>query len=106
MDASLLDRQITLSHRTTTQNAQGEKVPTFTPYAVGVWAQKIEASARDAQSAGLIVAQRTVRFRIRWRSDVIASDNVTYEGTSFYVHSVIEMGRHDGLEIMCTANVP
>jgi SPP1 family predicted phage head-tail adaptor len=101
VDAGLLDRQITLSHRTLTLNSQGERVPTWTEYAT-VRAQKIDVSGREYFSAGAMLAQAVFRFRIRFRDDVVETDQVDYDGTKYNINSISELGRRDGLELYCT----
>ena len=95
------DRRIQLRHRTlAAADANGQQVPTWgTTYAT-VWAKKEEISAREYFAAQTKQAENTVRFRIRYRDDVVATDRITCEGKDYEVTAPpSEFGRREELLI-------
>jgi SPP1 family predicted phage head-tail adaptor len=99
-----LDRRLTLRHRVLgAQNANGEYPVTYTDYAT-VWARKIEVSGREFFQAQTKDAETTVRFEIRYRSDIVATDRVVSDGRDFQlVQPPSEIGRREGLTLFARA---
>lgn len=101
MDALKNDRRISLMHRTlAAANAQGEQVPSWSTYAT-VWAQKLDGAGREAFVAATVYADADFRFRIRYRSDILQTDRVLFEGISYDILTTSEIGRREGTEIFC-----
>lgn len=98
--AGLLDRRAELRHRVLgAQDDNGAYQPvTFTEYAT-VWARKEEISGREYFAAETKQAENTVRFTIRYRSDVLATDRLVCEGRDYEVIQTSEIGRREGLII-------
>ena len=66
------------------------------------WAERLELRGDERWNAQQVVAGLSCKYRIRWRSDVgpmnmlIDSDSREYD-----VQAVLELGRRDGLELLC-----
>ena len=103
LNAGALDRRITLSHRVLARNSQGEQVPTWPEIYATVWAQKIEMSGREFFAAGGILAEGSTRFRIRYRTDVVLTDRLNFDGVDYNISSISEIGRYEGLELFASA---
>ena len=105
MKAAKLDRSITIERFTETRDAFNNPVETWTTLAtVRASVEHIRDSERwTAQEVG---AAATMRFQIRWSStlaELNAKDRVIYEGDTFDVAAVKELGRRKGLEITAAA---
>lgn len=94
-----LDRRIDLYHRVLTQDEQGQQVKSWpTPYAT-VWAEKRDVAGREFASSEIMRLQIQARFRIRWRTDVQATDRIAYDGKTYDIQHIAEIGRRQGLEL-------
>lgn len=105
MDAGKLDRRITIERYGVTYNADNEPTEGFTALAT-VWASVEYASDGEKARAAEVAATVSVRFQIRYSSmvkDVNPKDRVIYEGKTFDIVGVKELGRREGLEISAAA---
>lgn len=100
-----LDRRITIEQPTASQDAYGEPVESWGALAT-VWAQVQPLRGEERFEAQQVGAERTVRFRIRYRSDVTEQMRVVYDGDVYDITAVLELGRREGLEILAVAQVP
>lgn len=100
MQAGKLDRQISLLHYSQTKDSAGGIVESYSSYAT-VW-----ASVQDLRGSQMFAAQQvnsaiTTKFRIRYRTDVLATDRIEWKGRQFdIVGAPIELGRNEGLELV------
>jgi SPP1 family predicted phage head-tail adaptor len=105
MESGKLDRRIVIERAALTANAFGEGVPTWAPLAE-VWAHKQDVSDKERQQSAEVSAEITTRFRIRWSPDVATlnpKDRIVFDGRTFEIWGVKEIGRREGLEISATA---
>ncbi|MEP6827921.1 MAG: phage head closure protein [Aestuariivirga sp.] len=101
MDAGKLDRRITLQRSTTSKDEFGQPIETF-----GTLAQ-CRASYRpvsdaERQRTNETLATLVARFQVRWFTaiaDLNAKDRLLFDGRTFDILNVKEIGRHKGLEI-------
>jgi len=103
--AGALDRRITLQRYGVTYNADNEPIEAWSTLAT-VWASVQYASDGEKARAGQVGAVVSVRFQIRYSptvAEVDAKDRVAYEGKSFNIAGVKELGRREGLEISAMA---
>lgn len=106
MRAGRLDRRAQLRHAVLPANdANGQRKPTFTAYAT-VWARKEEISGREYFAAEAKQAENTVRFTIRYRSDVLSTDRLVCEGRDYEVIQFSEINRREGLLIFARVVLP
>jgi SPP1 family predicted phage head-tail adaptor len=71
-----------------------------------VWAHAAPVRTPRRQRAGETLASKSYRFTIRYSSDVAdvdPRDRVTFDGRTYDVQGVKEIGRREGLEITATA---
>ncbi len=98
-----LDRYIALQRRSlAAANVHGEQVESWATYA-SVWAEKLEGGGREAFVAQTTYASTDMRFRIRHRTDVLVTDRIDYDGKSFDIIGINEIGRREGLELFARA---
>lgn len=101
-----LDHRITINRiQSSTSSVFNEPVDTFEPY-ITIWAERKDASAREAYRAQEVGAEITARFKVRYSDEtatVTAKDTLTLEGGSTYnITGVRETERNKWLEIDCT----
>lgn len=100
-----LDRRITIQRATTSADAYNEPIETWATLAT-VWAMKRDASDSERQRASETSAEITTRFQIRYSSTVAEinpKDRISYDGKTYDIWGVKEIGRREGLEISATA---
>jgi len=105
MLAGPLDRRITLRRFTSTQDVYGDPVETWADLAT-VWASRRRASARETLAAAEVSAAITDIFEIRrdsaW-SNLSPKDALVFEGRTYDIASVDEIGRREGFRIAAVA---
>jgi SPP1 family predicted phage head-tail adaptor len=105
MHAGQLDRRITILRATVAADAFNEQVQTWEDIAT-VWAHAAPVMDAEKQRAGETLASKSYRFTIRYSSDVAdvdPRDRVTFDGRTYDVQGVKQIGRREGLEITATA---
>ncbi len=102
MKGGALDRQIVLQHCViAAADMNGSKVQTFTTYAT-VWTEKLDAGGREYFAGQQVQGELATRFKIRYRTDVLATDRLTFEGKSYNIKHTQELGRREGLMLFAT----
>lgn len=105
MRAGALDRRIVIERATTTPdefNASGE---TWAALAT-VWASKSDVKDGERMRAGAVSSEITTRFQVRYSTtlaDVGPKDRVRFDGRTYDIVAVKEIGRNEGLEITAAA---
>ncbi len=105
MDAVKLDRRIVLQRKTITRGEANSPSESWTILAT-VWASKRDASDIERLRAAEVGGTLTTRFEIRWSTEVAdlgVDDRLTFDGRTYNIEGVREIGRHEGLEINATA---
>lgn len=100
MRAGSLDRIITISSKSTTTNAAGKITETFVALA-DVRAQVISSSLTEDFGAGGSSTSTPIVFRIRHFNDLTLDHVVSFEGRTFDIIAIREIGRRRGLDIQC-----
>ena len=105
MDAGRLDRRIVIQRATTSADAFNQPLETFAALAT-VWAAAVPVSDGERMKAGQTLAGKMTRFTIRYSSevaDVDPRDRIVFDGRTYDIAGVKELGRREGLEITATA---
>lgn len=105
MDAGRLDRRIALKRRKTGTNGFGEPLDEWSTL-VTVWAHVAPVSDGERWRAGETLASKLCRFTIRWSPSAAVldpRDQVEYDGRTWDIHGVKELGRREMLEITAAA---
>lgn len=92
--AQQLSHQIELRRQTTITNEFGETETVWTTYA-SPFARVDPLVGREYFAAAQTQAENSVKFTLRWRDDVKASDRLVYRDGEFDITSVMDVGgRH------------
>ena len=105
MQAGQLDRRVTLQRASTAPNSFNEPESIWLPLAT-VWASKTDVSDGEKLRSAEVGATIDTRFQIRWSTRVSSigpKDRLTFEGRTYDIVGVKEIGRRLGLEISATA---
>ena len=105
MDAGRLDRRVTLKRRKSGVNDFGEPVDEWTTL-VTVWANVAPVSDGERWRAGETLAAKACRFTIRWSIKVSVldpRDQIEYDGRTWDIQGVKEIGRREMIEITAAA---
>lgn len=105
MRAGLLDRRITIQGKIVTQDDFGGEVVTWADVAT-VWAEELELHGLERYALRQFVGHALRTFRIRWSAAVAVvttEHQVVYNGRTFDITDVREIGRREGIEIDCYA---
>ena len=99
------DRRITVERYTTSTNAYGERVQTWSTL-LTVWAElmKTGEGMTERISTNQDMPIQRVRFKIRSSSDsrgIKADDRVLYDGNYYNIQGIEEVGRQDQLVLLC-----
>ena len=97
--AGRLDRRVKLLRATVTYNAMNEPVETFTHVAT-VFANVNYMRDLEKYDSDAVRAEKMAKFVIRWRTDINEKDRVEYDGKTYKIRGVTEMGRREMLELL------
>jgi SPP1 family predicted phage head-tail adaptor len=107
--SSELDSLLELRHRVLAPaNTSGEKLDSWpTPYA-RVWANKRDLVGDRRFVAEQFASEQTTQFRLRWRGDILSTDRFVDvdSGETYEINQIAEIGRKDGLDLLCRRLVP
>jgi len=68
-----------------------------------VWAERLELRGAERWTAQQVVATLTVKYRIRYRDDITAQCMLVDDaGREYDIQPPIELGRKDGIELVCS----
>jgi SPP1 family predicted phage head-tail adaptor len=108
MLAGKLDRRITIQRKTVVQDASyGTESVTWTTFAARIAAQvqDILPSRAETMHQDLRIASRPARVRIRYLAGITADMRVVVHDAADRTLQIIagpaELGRRDGIELMC-----
>ena len=105
MRAGSLDRRITIERATESRDAFNSIVKAWATLTT-VWASKQETRDTERVASQEVGAEITTRFQIRWSStvsDVNPKDRVIFDGRTYDIVGVKEIGRREGLELSASA---
>lgn len=103
MRGGQLDRRIEIQQPIETQDNSGESIQSWDTIA-SVWAQKIENRGQERFTAQQLSGRAIRTFRFRWNSrtqEITVKHRIVFDGRSFNITDVREIGRRDGIEVDC-----
>lgn len=109
LNAGQLDRRIGLYHQVATENAQnGEEILTYPTAYATVFSKKADLRGTKRLVAQQTTSQQQTEFTIRFRTDILSSDRVidVETGLAYEILQMAQLGRHDGLNLLCRAVIP
>lgn len=98
-----LNRRIRLERATVIKSGRGTEQRTWNELKT-VAAQRLPQRATEAWKAGGTAAELETAWRIRWSSavaDLSPADRVVFGSQVMEIMGVTEIGRREGLEIVC-----
>jgi SPP1 family predicted phage head-tail adaptor len=100
--AGAYDRRITIQKKTLTLDGAGQEVESWTTaWTPAARVRPFRGSERFA--AQQIVGQAVVTFEIRYRSGVTVEHRILFDGRTYDIRDIRELGRREALEIDATA---
>lgn len=98
-----LNRRIRIERATVTVNGRGNEVRAWGPLAT-IWAQRLPQRAIEGWKASGTAAELETAWRVRWSTqvaDVSPADRIVFGAQVMAILGVTEIGRREGLEIVC-----
>jgi len=105
MDAGVLYGRVAVLRATSTPNGFNEGVDTWNTLAT-VWTDARPVSDGERWSAGQTLANQVIRFTIRWSTlaaSITPKDRLQYQGRTYDIQGVKNLGRNSMREITATA---
>lgn len=104
MRAGKLDRRLIIQRKSITYSDSGEPIETWATLAT-VWAQARPNRGDERFSVRQLVGTAVMTFLIRYRSDLALTveDRLSYDGKTWDIADLRELGRRVGTEIDATA---
>ncbi len=93
-----MDRRITIDRTTETVKPSGDVDKTWNTIAV-VWAEVLQQTANEFFTGYGEAETGTVIFRVRYRPGITTADRVTYNGQTYGLKEIKEIGRFEALEL-------
>ena len=95
MRAGRLRHRVTIQHKVTTKDEYGSTITTWEDLAT-VWADVLPVKGRELIAAETAAAVTTVKFVIRYRADVTATDmRIQFRGLTYNITAVLNEGTRD-----------
>lgn len=102
INAGELDRRITLQRKTITVDSYGAETVSWATLAT-VWGKKTDMRGAERYTAVQSIAEVDTKFVIRYRRGLNPVDRIACEGRTYDVGGILEIGRHEGMEIHAKA---
>jgi SPP1 family predicted phage head-tail adaptor len=99
MKAGKLDRRVQIKVKTSSRDAYGAEILTYSTLAT-VWAEVSPVSGREYFSAAQFIPEATLKIRMRFREDFDETAKIAYDGIEYDILYIAEIGRADGLEVL------
>lgn len=99
-----LDRRITIEDVTRGQSGTGQPVETWSVFAT-VWASKRDLRGREYFEARADQAEVTTEFKIRPLTGLKREMRIQYDGETYDIMHIAELGRREGHMILARAQV-
>ncbi|MBH0239123.1 phage head closure protein [Methylobrevis albus] len=100
MKAGTLDRRIVIQRLVTDSVTEYNEPITSWQEIATVWASYTQDSATERDDGRQRYTEVTSTFRIRWLGGITERDRIIYDGQTFGIASLKEIGRREGLEIV------
>lgn len=98
MRAGTLDQRVKIESKVEARDAEGGVTESWATFDT-VWAKVIGIGGREFFDAAAVNAEDTVVFRVRWRTGILQTMRMVWDGRNYDIRAIKELGRNDGLEI-------
>ena len=103
LDIGKLDRRITIQSLTQGSGSPyGEPTQTWTTWAT-VWANVYSGGGREFEAARQITAEIDTQFQVRWIDGLTPTMRILYEGRTYDILRIQEVGRRERWNIWTKA---
>jgi len=100
MNPNKLDRRISVETKSTSLDANGDRVDTWTTILSSIPANVAPTGGKEFIRATRMFETASAVFMIRYRTNITQRDRILYNGRYYNIISIDEMGRKDGLLIV------
>lgn len=99
-----LDRRLEIQRKVVTLSGSGAPIETWSTLAT-VWAQKLPDRGQERHATRQLIGTAVMMFRMRWRADLALTvqDRLVFDGKTWDIHDIREIGRRLFAEIDATA---
>lgn len=97
-----LNHRVTLQRREVGSDAHGQDSETWVDVGAEIWAGVEPLRGRTLFAAQQAQSEVSMKFIIRWRSDVTAEMRVVWNGTPYRIDTAPPDPRRRWLELMCS----
>lgn len=101
INAGALDRRVVIEQLTVTRDAAGGELRSYSTRAT-VWGAVRFLTGREVLAAAQPVATEQAEVLIRYRSDVLPTDRVRFNGKTWGIDYLAEVGTRVGLRLVVT----
>ncbi|MBW9332456.1 head-tail adaptor protein [Herbaspirillum sp. RU 5E] len=102
MRAGQLNRLISLQRKAEAKNDVGDLARSWTEFAKP-WARKVDLAGRELEAAMSISQEISVKFLVRYRTDVEQGMRIVLASESYHVMAALDKrGDRDELQIYCS----
>ena len=98
MNIGRLDRYITLQSVSTSVDAYGQPVESFSTLA-SVWAKIEYKSEVEKFENEKLRSVSSIDFTIRYRTDITEQMRISYDSNTYQITGIAEIGRGEGLKL-------
>lgn len=108
LSAGKLNKRVTIERAVSGSpavNAYGEPVVIWDEVDV-VWSSVEPLTGREFWAQQQVQSEITVRFRIRYRDDILNGMRIVYNSAYYMIKSIIDpLEKHEELQLMCSEGV-
>ena len=102
MRAGRLDRRIEIQVNSPTLNGVGEEIENWNTL-YNLWAEVIPVRGTERYASDQDAAVIEEKFKIRYVTGVTPLNRILYNGKTYDIKGVLELGRREGLELHAKA---
>ena len=102
MEPGRLDRRISILERSTATDAWNQNRDSYV-FLFHAWAEVRDQGAKEREEADQRVTVNPKVFTIRYRSEVSTKHRISYDGDSYQITGITEIGRKEGQRITAVA---
>ncbi|SDD71982.1 phage head closure protein [Rhodospira trueperi] len=103
MNIGRMDRRITVMVTSMIDDGYGGTIPGGTVALGTFWANVRQLSGREFIGAEAVQAERKAVFTVHWVDGLDTTATVEWDGATWNIREVREVGRREALELHCTS---
>jgi SPP1 family predicted phage head-tail adaptor len=83
----MLNKQIVIQSKTSTEDADGVKTPTWSTVCT-IWAAVSDLYGREYYAAAAVQMEQTTKFTVRHRTDITTAMRISYGGNYYHIDQI------------------